>query len=426
MGHMDSHFLSSEAWYNQLETAVPVEERIDGWSMAEHQHQVCKTDLTGVQSCIRFIVEFDERLPCPVKIPPFFPLDRLAKVYPTQKMVQINAAKVKCSILHALAFLSWWTTVIVTWEKNLSDGAVSIISSLLSTVKVKRGVTCNLERDWSTINLPLYIQHSVPLFYLWNFEARADNHFSRLNPALNLTYWAVRQGTALSLAPDIEEEDLNKIARQAIKLNHFFQEAFTYRSVNDPSILPTYTFFIIDFKGWKCRLIKYDKTTLTSLAKLYYYGVLHEDDDGSYKTIVFWRWRKHEPKDDYLRCQFKVSLPSEEHAGTIRELYKFDYRPRPGVAYDIKMGLITGSKKQASNTASLLQWLSIPSNDTNKLLQECLSVTIQSEMSVDEQSDSINDGPIRFSEVPDTLYHPQAVNSPAAWIHCNDELLATA
>lgn len=198
-----SFLLKQKPWYDQLETAVPVEERIDGWSMAEHQRQVCKTDLTGVQSCIRFIVEFDERLPCQAKIPPFFPLDRLAKVYPTQKMVQINAAKAKRSILHALAFLSWWTTVIVTWEKNLSDGAVSIISSLLSTVKGKRGVICDLERDWSTINLPLYIQHGIPLFYLWNFEARADNRFSRLNPALNLTYWAVRQGTTLSLAPHL-------------------------------------------------------------------------------------------------------------------------------------------------------------------------------------------------------------------------------
>ena len=92
--------------------------------MAEHQRQVCNTDLTRVQSCIRYIVEFDERFPRRAKIPPFFPVDRLAKVYPTEKMVQISAAKAKRSILHALAFLSWWTTVIVTWEENLSAKAV--------------------------------------------------------------------------------------------------------------------------------------------------------------------------------------------------------------------------------------------------------------------------------------------------------------
>ena len=156
--------------------------------MAEHQRQVCITDLTRAQSCIRYVVEFDDRFPQRARVPPFFPLDRLAKVYPIKKMVQISAAKAKRSVLHALGFLSWWTTVIVSWEENLSDGAVSIITSLLSTVKGKRGVICDLERDWSTINLPLYIQNSIPFFYLWNFEARADNRFSRLNPALNLTY----------------------------------------------------------------------------------------------------------------------------------------------------------------------------------------------------------------------------------------------
>ena len=138
--------------------------------MAEHQRQVCHTDLTEIQSCVRFIVEFDERFPHKAKVPAFYPMDRLTKVYPTKKMVQISAAKAKCSILHALAFLSWWTTVIRNWEVNLSDGAVSIISSLLSTVKGKCSVICDLERDWSVINIPLYIQNNIPFFYPWTFD----------------------------------------------------------------------------------------------------------------------------------------------------------------------------------------------------------------------------------------------------------------
>ena len=421
-----SFLLKQRPWYDLLETAVPVEERLGGWSMAEHQRQVCSTDLTRAQSCIRFIVEFDDRFPRRAKVPPFFPLDRLAKVYPTKKMVQINAAKAKRSVLHALAFLSWWTTVIVSWEESLSDGAVSIITSFLSTVKGKRGVICDLERDWSTINLPLYIQSSIPFFYLWNFEARVDDRFSRLNPALNLTYWAVRQGTALSLAPDIEEEDLNKIARQAFCLDHFFQQAFTYRSVDDPRILDTYAFFIIDFEGWKRRPIKYDETTVASLIKLYYYDVLKEDGDDDYKSVIIWRWRKREPKDDYLKRQYKVSLPGEEHAGAIRELYKFDYGPKPGISYDIETGLILGKKKQLPHTASLLQRMDMHEAVTSKSLQERLSDTSQLEMSVDEQSDSTQDEFDRFPEVPDILYHPWAVNSPAAWIRRNDELLSNA
>lgn len=422
-----SFLLKQRPWYDELETAVPVEERPGGWSMAEHQRQVCRTDLTEIQSCVRFIVEFDERFPHKAKVPAFYPVDRLTKVYPTKKMVQISAAKAKRSILHALAFLSWWTTVIGNWEVNLSDGAVSIISSLLSTVKGKRGVICDLERDWSVINIPLYIQHNIPFFYPWTFDARVDNRFSRMNPALNLTYWAVRQGTALSLAPDIEEDDINKIARQAIKLDHFFQEAFTFRSTDDPVILPTYALFIIDFEGWKRRSLKYDETSLASLIKFYYYNVLDEDHDDRYKTVVFWRWRKREPKEEYLRRQYKVSLPGEEHAGMIRELYKFDDGPKPGVAYDIETGLITGKKKPTANSISLLQRMNMPIPDANKSLQERLSDNPQSEeMHIDNVSDSSDDGYTRFPDVPDVLYHPRAVNSPAAWIRRNEELLNNA
>ena len=102
---------------------------------------------------------------------------------------------------------------------------VNQISSLLSTVKSKRGVICDLNRDWQLINIPLYLQNNIPFFYLWDFEAQSDQRFSRLNPALNLTYWATRQGTQLSLIPDLEEPDINKIVQHATKLDHFFQEA---------------------------------------------------------------------------------------------------------------------------------------------------------------------------------------------------------
>jgi hypothetical protein len=58
-------------------------------------------------------------------------------------------------------------------------------------------------------------------------------------------------------------------------------------------------------------------------------------------VIIFWRWRKREPKDNYLQRQYKTALPGEEHAGSIRELYKSMYMPKPGVMYDDDTGLHT-------------------------------------------------------------------------------------
>ena len=230
---------------------MPVKEQEGGWSMAEIQRKEYSLDLTQVQACIHYVVDFDEHISCHMSVPGVFPTSCLANVYPTQKLVQINAAKVKCSILKGIRWLAWWTTVIGNWEKELLDSVIRQISSLLSTVRSKRGVICDLDRDWQTINIPLYPQNNIPFFYLWDFEARADQRFSCLNPGLNMTYWAVRQGTTLTLIPDLEETDINKIARHATKLDHFFQEIFAYQNTDETPILHTYSVFIINFEGWK-------------------------------------------------------------------------------------------------------------------------------------------------------------------------------
>ena len=87
--------------------------------MAETQRQEYSLDLTQVQACIRYVVDFDQHVSRHMKIPALFPTDRLSKVYPNQKLVQINVAKAKCSVLHAIRWLTWWTTVVVDWEKAL-------------------------------------------------------------------------------------------------------------------------------------------------------------------------------------------------------------------------------------------------------------------------------------------------------------------
>ena len=195
--------------------------------------------------------DFDECISHCMTVPGVFPRECLAKVYPTQKLIQINTAKAKCSVLHSIGWLSWWTTIIVNWEKNLTDLVVHLILSMLSTVKSRRGVICDLERDWQSINVPLYLQNNIPFFYLWDFKAQSDERFSCLNLGLNMTYWVLRQGTQLTLITDLKETDISKITHQATKLDHFFQEIFTYQETDKTPILHTYSAFIIDFEGWK-------------------------------------------------------------------------------------------------------------------------------------------------------------------------------
>lgn len=102
---------------------------------------------------------------------------------------------------------------------------LSCAPDLIAPLHRKKQERCNLRsRQRLADHQPLYLDNKVPFFYLWDFKAQSDQRFSRLNPGLNLTYWAVRQGTQLNLIPDLEEEDLNKVACLATKLDHFFQQ----------------------------------------------------------------------------------------------------------------------------------------------------------------------------------------------------------
>ena len=427
-----SFLLNERPWYDQMETAVPVEERIGGWCMAPHFREVCNNDLIQAQACVRGIVEGNPRFPSKAKVPKLYPSQRLQKIHLTAKHVQIDAARAKRSILQALAFMSWWTLVIPDWELDLFEGMAERISSFVTTIKGRRGVICNLEKDWSVINVPLYVQNKIPFFYLWDFEARSDSRFSRLNPALNMTYWSIRRGTPLQIPADLEEEDLNKIARQAFKLDDFFQDVFHYSQPYDPPIYQSYTIFIIDFEGWKRRPIKYSDEVLASLSKLYYYTAIDEDEARQYKTILFWRWRKRQPADEYLRRQYRPSLPGEDHAATVRELYKFSYGPKAGILYDIETGLAIKRAKPQPKPPSLLQRLSGTTNKRETSLQDRLSDNLDKDnMSVDDTSvgtDSTDDDSFctLFEELSDELYHPRAVNSPAAWIRHNDQKMERA
>ena len=386
-----SFLLAERPWYDQMETAVPVEERIGGWCMAPHFRETCTNDLIQAQGCVRGLVEGNSHFTIKAQIPKLYPHQRLQKIHLTAKHVQIDAARAKRSVLQALAFMSWWTLIIPEWESDLLEGMVERVNSFITTIKGRRGVICNLERDWSVINVPLYVQNKIPFFYLWDFEARSDSRFSRLNPALNMTYWSVRKGTPLCLPTDLEEEDLNKIARQAFKLDDFFQEVFHYSQPYNPPILQSYSIFIIDFEGWKRRPIKCSEETLTSLSKLYYYTETDGDEGERYKTILFWRWRKCQPTDDYIRRQYRPSLPGEDHAATIRELYKFGYGPKAGVLYDIETGLAVQRPKSQPKPPSLLQRLGSSINRKEMSLQERLSDNVdRDDMTIDDTSSNAN------------------------------------
>ena len=119
-----SFLLAERPWYDNMETAIPVEERIGGRCMAPHFREVCNGDLVQVQACVRGIVEGNSRFPTRATVPKFYPTQRLQKLHLSVKHVQIDAAQAKRSILQALAFMSWWTAVVPDWESEIGRAHV--------------------------------------------------------------------------------------------------------------------------------------------------------------------------------------------------------------------------------------------------------------------------------------------------------------
>ena len=81
-----SFLLNERPWYDDLGTAVPVEERSSGWCMAEQQREACITDLIRAQECVRGVVEFDERLSSRAKYPNSSPPAGLRKFIPHKSL----------------------------------------------------------------------------------------------------------------------------------------------------------------------------------------------------------------------------------------------------------------------------------------------------------------------------------------------------
>ncbi|EDR00954.1 uncharacterized protein LACBIDRAFT_333674 [Laccaria bicolor S238N-H82] len=99
------------------------------------------------------------------------------------------------------------------------------------------------------------------------------------------------------------------------------------------------------------------------------------------------------------------------------------YAPKPGVAYNDDTGLRVTKSRSLHTPLSLLERLGGSLTDTGSSLQDRLSDSTSNTQSSLSDDDYMS---VRITEVPDILYHPRAINSPAAWIRHNDTLLENA
>ncbi|KAG2335615.1 hypothetical protein BDR05DRAFT_344298 [Suillus weaverae] len=173
------------------------------------------------------------------------------------------------------------------------------------------GVILDLTRDQREMNIGLYLQHDIPIYYPWTLSAAADSALYRLSPS----YLLSMDGETSSIpSPNID---------------FFFQPLLPGRrglAVTAPK-LPPLTHQVLDFQGWIPRSIS--GKARRRCFQLFYFEE-HLLDEGLTQSYlrIYHRFRPNvSPKpEDFATDSMDVC---------IRERWKFGYAPPAGQFYDM-------------------------------------------------------------------------------------------
>ena len=183
---------------------------------------------------------------------------------------------------------SWDMEHILGWRLDLPGGV---------------GVVLDLTRDQREMNIGLYLQHNIPVYYPWTFSAAIDSALHQLSPSYLLSS-DYGHKTLTIPSPDVD---------------FFFQPLLPSKrglAVTAPK-LPPLTHQILDFQGWIPRSIS--GKAAQNCFRLFYF---EEDlmDKGSTQSYIriYHRFRAHNPELKQLAMDI-----------CIRERWKFRHAPPP-------------------------------------------------------------------------------------------------
>ncbi|KAL1684609.1 hypothetical protein GGG16DRAFT_119639 [Schizophyllum commune] len=75
----------------------------------------------------------------------------------------------------------------------LEEWQVEMVRSCAFRTREKAGCFLNLSTDYPLSNFEFWIDHGVPIYYLWSEALYHDKRFSRANPDILREYWELRQ-----------------------------------------------------------------------------------------------------------------------------------------------------------------------------------------------------------------------------------------
>ena len=232
--------------------------------------------------------------------------------------------EIRRAVLERVCFVNWWMTWMPDWRSAsgnmLKRSLQSTMEAYLQQDQPKVGVVIELAKDWTSINLPLWIRHGIPVYYQWNGDAELDRRFAHVSPA------SLQANTCGG----------------ACGYDGFFQDLTMSLPSQPRRNLASKGHAVIDFEGWKCRSILEKRVANRYFCRLPF--IIQEGRAG--KFVVFSRWRATRKcsgpysDSDSEDCSDRDSEAegSPEDLNRIRETYRWLCSPHSGKTYDIETG----------------------------------------------------------------------------------------
>lgn len=269
----------------------------------------------------------------------------------TGTMLAYSVQEVQQLLIDCVTFLRWW----MAWMPEFLDSLDRPVKTNIRKAVLKWqldsfpsvGVIVDLVQDWQTVNLPLWIEKGMPVYYHWSPLASKNPRFRHLSPTL-LSQPTGGQGLSSPYDGYFQDKSLilpahNNAAAQRI---------------------PGSGNYVIDFEGWKWRPISKAKAQ-----EYFKYMPFFKINTLNGERAVFSRWRLRSKQswstdsdsDDSGHCD---PMESEE---LIREMFAWKYGPLPGTPCDLLTGdgsILTLDLPRSSSTPSARITLNKRSHDS--------------------------------------------------------------
>lgn len=281
-----------------------------------------------------------------INVPPYqdgneapqpFDWNRLRDVFPTpEAAIRTRAEAIQASLAYN-GFLSWWTTSIHDWPKELPELTVYKIRRIVNECgSVRQGVLVDLHNDWREINIAHWMANDIPVYYQWDDVADRQDRFLRLSPAILAVATASRP---LGTSADITMASTGISPNNEVTLGLFDEFLQELELPTDHTSSPLTAgddfsiYWIVDFRGWECRALDSSSTARE------YTGRYHwAPECDSIPRFTMWRFRPCYTTALVMRGGIKRAGLNEDCQRSnreIRELFKGTLAPCPGDRYNL-------------------------------------------------------------------------------------------